>query len=103
MYTILLLLKSSMLGVHLKLVKDIPRLFQNSDFVCGGLFDILRSVRLHKIFCNHKDGWGLHTTLDMKCATTLRHRIKIQSTSSDQSYRIYADTFIHTRSSPMKT
>ena len=83
MGTILLLLKISMEGVHLKLVKDIPRTFQNLDFIFEGLFGIFRSVRLQKILGNHKDGWGLCTPLNMKCATILEQRRKFQSTSSD--------------------
>ena len=66
MCTILLLLKISMEGVHLKLVKYIPRTLQNPYFICGSLFGILGSVRLHKILGNQKYGWGLHTPLEMK-------------------------------------
>ena len=51
-------------GAYLKLVKDIPKTFQNSYFICGSLFGIFRSVRLQKIFSNHQDGWGLHTPLE---------------------------------------
>ena len=46
--TTLLLLKTSVVGVHLKLVKDIPKTSQNSDSICGSLFGISRSVRLHE-------------------------------------------------------
>ena len=49
MCAIFLLLKFSMENVHLKLVKDIPRTFQNSDFISGSLFGILINLRLHKI------------------------------------------------------
>ena len=84
MCTALILLKISMEGVHLKLVKDIPRTFKNSYFICGSLFDILISVRLHKILDNHKYGWGLHTKMEMKCATILVQRRKSLSTSSYQ-------------------
>ena len=56
MCTMLLLIKISMKGVHLKLVKEIPRKFQNSDFICGSLFGILISVRLQSIHGNQQYG-----------------------------------------------
>ena len=94
--------KISMEGVHLKLVKDIPRTLQNSYFICGSLFDISRSVRLQKILGNNQYGWGFHTPLEMKCDTTLRQRIKIQSTSPYQPSRLEIGTLVQTRSTPMK-
>ena len=58
MRTILLILKISMECVHLKLVKDIPRKFQNPDFIYWILFGILRSVRIHKFPATRKmDGF----------------------------------------------
>ena len=71
MCTILLLLKISTEGAHMKLVKDLPRTFQNSDFICGSLFGILRSVRLQKILGNQKYGCGFFTPLEMKCSAAL--------------------------------
>ena len=97
------LLKISIEGVHLKLVKDIPRTFQNSDFIYGSLFGILRSLRLQKIIVNQKDEWCLHTPLEIKCATILRQMRKIQSTSPDQTSGLDAFTLVQTRSAPMKT
>ena len=70
MCTIMPLLKIAMEGVQLKLVKEMPRTFQNSDFIFGSLFGILRIVRLQNILDNQQYGWGLHTTLKTKCATT---------------------------------
>ena len=46
MCTILIILKISIGGVHLKVVKDLPRKFQNSDIICVSLFGTLRSARL---------------------------------------------------------
>ena len=46
--------------------------------------------------------WSFHTTLDMKRYNTLIKRRKIQITSSDQSYILYAGTLVHTRSIPTK-
>ena len=85
MCTILTLLKTPMEGFHLKLVKDILRKFQNSDFICGSLFGILIIIRPNKILVNQKHGWGLHTPPAMKCDTILIHIRKIQITSSYQS------------------
>ena len=102
MCTALILLKISMEGVHLKLVKDIPRTFQNSHFIYESLFVILRSVRLQKILGNHKYGWSFHTPLEMRCATTLIQRRIIQSTSSYQSSGLDAGTLVQTRIASMK-
>ena len=90
-------------GAHLQLVKEIPGTCQNSDFICGSLFGILRSVRLQKILGNQQDVWGLCITLDMKRATTIRQRIKIQSTSSDHSSGLDTGTLVQKRSIPMNT
>ena len=90
-------------GAHLKLVKDIPKTFQNIYFICGSQFGIIRSLSLHKSISDQQDGWGLSTLLDMKYATTLRQRIKSQSTSPNQSYVIESGTMIQTSSTPMKT
>ena len=67
MCTIFLLLKILMEGVHLKLVKDILRTFQNLDFICGVLFGILRSIRLQKFLATRKmDGvCTLHCILNV--------------------------------------
>ena len=89
-------------GYHLRLVKEIPRAFKNSDFICERLFGVLRSLMLQKILGNQKDGWGLCTPLKMKCATTLRQRIEIQIISSDQSSWIDSGTLVQTRSLTMK-
>ena len=61
---------------NLQLVKDIPGTFQNKYFICGILFGILSRARLQKIHGNHKYVLGLHTPLEMKCDTTLRHTNK---------------------------
>ena len=82
-------------GAYLKLVKDIPKTFHNSDFICGRLFGILRSVRFQKSIGNQKDGWGFSTPLDMKCATTLRQRIKY--------IKYLTRSFIQTRSRHLGT
>ena len=102
MCIILILLKSSMTGVHLKLVKEIPRNFQNSNFICWSLFGILIRVRLLKILGNQQDGWGLHTPLEMKCANTLRHKRKTQNTSLGQSSRLDIVTLVLTSCTPTK-
>ena len=65
MCTILPILKISIQGSYLKLVKDTPRKFQNSYFICGRLFGILRSVRFQKILGNQQYGWGFRTPLKM--------------------------------------
>ena len=91
-------------GVHFKLVKDIPRTFQNSYFICGSLFGILRIVRLQKIIGNQKDGWGFHTLLEMKYANKIIQTRRIQSNSPDQSSVLYAGTLlVYTSSKPIKT
>ena len=77
--------KNSNGGFPLKLVKDILRTFQNSDFICGSPFGILRIIRPHKIIGNQHYRWCLHTPPEMKCDTTLIHSRKIQMTSSYQS------------------
>ena len=90
-------------GASLKLLKDIPKTFQNSDFICGSLFGILRSVRLQKSIGNQQYGWGFSTPLDMKCDTTLRQRKKFKSTSPYQSYGLESGTLVQTSSTPTKT
>ena len=82
--TTLFLLKISMVGVNLKLVRYIARTFQNSDFIFGSPFGISISVRLHKILGDQQDRWLFHTPLEIKFANTLRQRRKIQITSSDK-------------------
>ena len=81
MCKIVLLLKISMEGFHLKLVKEIARTFKNPCFIFGILFGILRSVSLHKILFNQQYVWGFHTPLEMKCVTKLIQKRKRQSTS----------------------
>ena len=52
--TMLLLIKTSVVGVQLKFMKDIPKTSQNSDSICGSPFGISRSVRLHKSLATSK-------------------------------------------------
>ena len=92
----MLLLKISFGGAYLKFVKDITRIFQNSYFIFGILFGILRSVKIHKSIGNQQDVWGLRTPLDMKCANKLIQSRKIQSASLDQSSRIEAGKLVQT-------
>ena len=66
MCTILNIIKSSMEGAHLKLVKKIPGYFKIEISFLGAY------LRLQEILCNQNIGWVLHTPLEMKCATTLR-------------------------------
>ena len=67
----LIILKTSMLSLHLKLVKDIPKTFKNLDYICVRPFVISISARLQKILVNHQDVWGLHAPQKVKSATTL--------------------------------
>ena len=94
MCTQFLLLKISMVGVQLNLVKYIPMTFKNSDFILGRPFGISRSVRLQKIIGNQQYEWDLYTILEVKLATKLRQRRKIQSTSSYKSSGLDTCTLI---------
>ena len=55
--TTFLLLKSSMVSFHMKLVKDLPNIFQNSDSIFGSPFFISRSFRIKiSLPCSKMDG-----------------------------------------------
>ena len=74
-----------MVGVHLKLVKDIARIFQSSDSICGSLFGFFKKCKAPKNLFQRARCMGFANYTGDEILYYIKIEEKNQSTSLDNS------------------